>query len=349
MPVANLSEVGKPIPSKAGSSLPKHILIGYWHNWHGEQAAFVRLSEVVPHFDVINIAFAIPSKAGTGEILFTPHNAVSAEGFRSEVLALQNLGKKVLISIGGAGGSMAIEDIAARHNFVDSITAIIRAYNFDGMDINLEGKVILDPGDTDFRKPTSPGILHLIMAIREIRNNFGSEFILSLAPETINVQAGFRHYHGASGSYLPLIHDLRDILTYLQVQHYNSSALTALDWNTYLPGTADFQVAMAEMLLRGFPVQGDTANIFPPLKPEQIVMGMASFPEAVSDGYIAPAELQKAINYLTKDEPFGGAYVRQSPESYTHIRGIMTWSINWDAANNHRFSELVRSHLDTLV
>lgn len=345
---ANPSEIGELAASDSAgkiAGLPGHILIGYWHNWHNVPASFVRLNEIVPHFDVINIAFAIPSKTGNGEIVFTPCEAVSVEEFKSDIAHLQSLGKKVLISIGGAGGSMSIEDVETRCNFVDSITAIIREYNFDGMDINLEGKIILDPGDIDFKNPTSPGVKHLIAAIREIRNNFGPEFILSMAPETINVQAGLDVYSGLSGSYLPLIHGLRDILTYLQVQHYNSSALTALDGNTYLPGTADFQVAMAEMLLQGFPVQGE---IFPRLKPEQVVIGMASFPDAVSGGYTTPPELQKALNYLTRDESFGGKYVRQSPGNYSSLRGIMTWSINWDAVNHHHFSSSIHSYLDTL-
>jgi len=352
MRVANPSETGKlaaPNSAQNSSGLPRHILIGYWHNWQGDPAAYVPLREIVTHFDVVNVAFAVPSNTGSGEIVFAPHTAISAEQFKSDVLHLQSLGKKVLISIGGAAGSIAIDNFAARHNFVDSITTIIQNYGFDGMDINLEGKVMLEQGDTDFKNPASPGIMHLIAAIREVRNNFGSDFILSMAPEMINVQGGFSAYDRLSGSYLPLIHDLRDILTYLQVQHYNSGALTALDHNTYLPGTADFQVAMTEMLLTGFPVQSNPDNIFPPLRPEQTVIGLAAFPNAVSDGYTAPSELQKALNYLTKGESFGGAYIRQSSTNYSYLRGVMTWSINWDAANQHHFSNPVRSYLEALA
>lgn len=352
MPLTNLPADGKLAashPTKDLAGLPSHILIGYWHNWNSAPAAFVRLNETASHFDVINIAFAIPSQRGNGGIIFAPHDAVSVEEFKSDIVHLQSSGKKVLISIGGAGGSMSIEDVETRRNFVDSITAIIHEYNFDGMDINLEGKIILGTGDVDFKNPTSTGIRHLIAAIRDIRNNFGPDFILSLAPETINVHAGLGLYGGFSGSYLPLIHDLRDILTYLHVQHYNSGPLTALDGNMYLPGTADFQVALVEMLLHGFPVQGHSSgDIFPPLKPQQIVIGMASFPDAVTNGYIAPPELQKALNYLTKGESFGGRYVRQDPRNYSSLRGVMTWSINWDAVNHHQFSSSVHSYLNTL-
>jgi chitinase len=336
MRVEHVPEAGKLTASRVANrpGLPKHLLIGYWHNWHNDAAPFIRLAEIAPHFDVINIAFAVPSKAGNGEIGFVPH--MDVEQFKADILHLQRFGKKILISIGGAAGSMAIDDIAARHNFVDSVTALIREYNFDGMDINLEGRIILDPGDTDFESPISPAIVHLIMAIREIHNNFDSDFILSMAPETVNVQAAFTNYSGLSGSYLPLIHDLRDILTWLQVQHYNSNALRGLDGENHQPGTTDFQIAMAEMLLKGFPVQGNPQNIFPPLKPEQLVMGMAAFPDAVDNGYLAPDQLHKVFNDLT------------NAEKYAALRGIMTWSINWDSINNHQFSDSLGSYLHSL-
>lgn len=328
--------------------LPKHILIGYWHNWEAAPAAFIPLREVVDHFDVINVAFALPSPAGRGGMSFAPHTAISDRQFRADVDHLQSQGKKVLISVGGATGSTVMDTYAAQDNFVDSMSAMIRRYGFDGMDINLERTVVLDGGDTDFKDPTSPAIRHLMAAIRDIRSNFGPDFILSMAPETVNVQGGYRSYDRSWGSYLPLIHGLRDILTYVQVQHYNSDPLAGLDIHTYKPGTADFHVAMGEMLLQGFPVQESPEDWFPPLKPEQTVLGLAAFPDAVSHGYTPPSELKKALNYLTKGEPFGGEYDLRAPASYSALRGVMTWSINWDAVDRHMFSSAVRVCLDDL-
>ncbi len=333
-------------PTKILSTLPKHILAGYWHNWQASPAAIIPLREVIDHFDVINIAFATASDSGDGKIVFTPH--VDPEQFQSDIVYLQSLGKKIVISIGGATGSISIDNFAAQNNFSDSVTKIVQQYGFDGIDINLEGKVILDKGDTDFKNPISPSIKHLTAAIRAIKNRFGSDFILSLAPETINVQGGFRSYARFSGSYLPVIHELRDILTYLQVQHYNSNVLAARNGNTYVPGTADFHVAMADMLLRGFPVQGDPNNIFPPLMPEQIVIGLAAWPSAVNGGYTSPVEVKKALNYLARGESFGGDYCLHDSVNYAAFRGVMTWSINWDAANQHEFSNAIRFCLDAL-
>ena len=36
------------------------------------------------------------------------------------------------------------------------------------------------------------------------------------------------------------------------------------------------------------------------------------------------------------------------PASYPGIRGAMTWSINWDAANGHNFADKVAPHLASL-
>jgi chitinase len=135
----------------------------------------------------------------------------------------------------------------------------------------------------------------------------------------------------------------------VQVQHYNSAARAARDLNVYLPGTADFHVAMAEMLLQGFAIEGAARHRFPPLRPEQIVMGLAAWPEAVNNGYTAPLEMEKVLNYLTKGEPFGGIYQLHDSLRYRCLRGVMTWSINWDAAHHWTFSNAIRSYLDALL
>jgi chitinase len=254
----------------------------------------------------------------------------------------------VLISVGGANGSVAIADAASQRNFVESMTAIIQQYGFDGIDINLEGKVILEEGDTDFKHPVSPSIIHLIAAARKIKNNFSPDFIVSLAPETISVQGGYRQYRGAWGSYLPVIDGLRDILTYIQVQHYNSGTMMALDGKEYAQGTADFHVAMCEMLLRGFPINDKTQAFFFPLRPDQVAIGLPSSANIGNAGYTAPKEVQKALNYLSKGQDFGGPYHLHHTSGYPRFRGVMTWSINWDATTSFQFSTTTRNYLDVL-
>ena len=89
---------------------------------------------------------------------------------------------------------------------------------------------MLDGGDADFRTPTTPKIMNLISATRAIAGRFGPAFVLSMAPEKFFVQVGYQAYGNAAGAYPPVIHGLRDKLTFIHVQHYNTG--------TYTRGTA---------------------------------------------------------------------------------------------------------------
>jgi chitinase len=345
---SNLTKPSRP----ASAGLPRHILIGYWHNWRSQAADFIRLKDVSPDFDVIHVAFANATGSGDGSMAFSPCSATSEAQFKTDMRFLQQLGKKVIISAGGLNGSIAIDGPLTERNFANSMIGLIEKYGFDGLDINLEGQVELDEGDTDFRHPTSASVTHLIGAIHKISNNFGPGFILSMAPETICVQGGYSAYGGTWGSYLPVIHNLRGLLTYLNVQHYNSNSIMgsmrALDGKSYSQGTADFHVAMSEMLLQGFPVNGDPGNIFPGLTPEQVALGLPASSDIADHGYTTPDNVQKTLNYLFTGRRFGGNYRLRHKTGYPGFRGVMTWSINWDAAASRLFSSTTRSYLDAL-
>lgn len=323
------------------------IIVGYWHNFDNGSTN-IRLRDVSPKFNVIQVAFAEPSGGSTtGNMAFSPYNATVAE-FQSDVAYLKSQGKKVLISIGGANGTVDLATASARQNFINTMQSLIDTYGFDGMDLDLEGSSLsLNGGDTDFRNPTTPKIVNLIDATRQIANHYGSNFILTMAPETAYVQGGYAAYGGPWGAYLPVIHALRDKLTYLHVQHYNTGSVTALDGRAYSQGTADFHVAMAEMLLKGFPVGGNTSNVFPALRPDQVLIGLPASPQAAGGGYTTPTNVQKALDYLIKGQSFGGSYVLQNPSGYPGFKGLMTWSINWDKYYNSEFSNSHRAYLDT--
>ncbi|MEV2910331.1 carbohydrate-binding protein [Paenibacillus larvae] len=103
---------------------------------------------------------------------FTPYNATQDE-FKADIAYLQSQGKKVVISIGGANGAVELTSEQARNNFANSMSAIIQTYGFDGIDIDLEGSSLsLNPGDTDFKNPTSPKIKYLVSATQEIIGKF---------------------------------------------------------------------------------------------------------------------------------------------------------------------------------
>ncbi|QRK13261.1 fibronectin type III domain-containing protein [Archangium violaceum] len=323
------------------------VIVGYWHNFDNGSTN-IRLRDISPSYNVIQVAFAEPSGGSTtGNMVFTPYNATVAE-FKADVAYLKSQGKKVLISIGGANGTIELTTSSAKQNFITTMKSLIDTYGFDGMDIDLEGSSLaLDGGDTDFRNPKTPKIVNLIDAVRQIAASYGSGFLLTMAPETAYVQGGYTAYGGPWGAYLPVIHALRNQLTYLHVQHYNTGSLTALDGRSYSQGTADFHVAMAEMLLQGFPVAGNTSNVFPALRPDQVVLGLPASPQAAGGGYTTPANVQKALTYLIKGQSFGGSYVLRNPAGYADFKGLMTWSINWDKYYNSEFSSSHRPFLDS--
>ncbi|HEY2491963.1 MAG TPA: fibronectin type III domain-containing protein [Paenibacillus sp.] len=338
---------------QAYASIPasKKLIVGYWHNFDNG-SGYIRLRDVSPDFDVINVSFAEPiNGVQGGSIGFTPYNATEAD-FIADVQYLQSQGKKVIISIGGANGQVQLINTQARDNFVSTMKGIITKYGFNGFDIDFEGhSLYLNAGDSDFRSPKTPVITNLISAVRELHDFYGETFMLTMAPETFFVQLGYSFYGGSciscdnrAGSYLPVIYGLRDILDWLQVQHYNSGSITALDDRYYSMGSADFHVAMADMLLTGFPVGRNSNYIFPALRPDQVVIGLPANANS-GGGFTSVAEVHKALNYLMKGVSYGGGYQLRNG-AHTGMRGLMTWSINWDKFNNFEFSRNHRTYLN---
>ncbi|MEC0242617.1 glycosyl hydrolase family 18 protein [Paenibacillus dokdonensis] len=340
---------------KAYAAVASKTIVGYWHNFENG-SGFIKLRDVSPKFDVINVSFAEPTSGVTnGTIGFTPFNYTDAD-FKADVAYLQSQGKKVIISIGGANGQVQLVSTAARDNFVNSVTAIIEKYGFDGLDVDFEGhSLYLNSGDSDFKNPTTPVVVNLISALRTINDHFGKEkFYLTMAPETFFVQLGYSFYGGSciscdsrAGAYLPVIYATRDILDWLQVQNYNSGPITGLDDQYHNMGTADFHVAMADMILTGFPVAKNSNSLFPALRPDQVLLGLPANANA-GGGFTSVAEVQKALDALIKGVQLTSYKTRGSTTGYTDFRGVMTWSINWDKFNNFEFSNSHRAYLDAL-
>ncbi|MBN8465361.1 fibronectin type III domain-containing protein [Corallococcus exiguus] len=345
----NRSAASNSVAVTTGNTAPagSKVLVGYWHNFDNGSTN-IRLRDVSSKFNVIQVAFAEPvTGAPSGTMGFTPYNATVAE-FKADIATLKAQGRKVLISLGGANGTIHLDDAASRQAFVTSMQGLVNTYGFDGLDLDLEGASLsLNGGDTDFRNPTTPRIQNLIAGTRQLLNDNGAGFLLTMAPETAYVQGGYAAYGGPWGAYLPVIHALRDRLTYLHVQHYNTGTVMGLDGRAYAQSTPDFHVAMAEMLLQGFPVGGNASAVFPALRPEQVVIGLPSSPQAAGGGYTTPANVQKALDYLMKGQSFGGTYVLRQAGGYPGFKGLMTWSINWDKFTNFEFSNSHRAYLDT--
>ncbi len=322
------------------------LLVGYWHNFDNGLVPVMELGDVDSDWDVIHVAFADITSGGT--VSFTPFNATEQE-FIADVAYLKSLGKEVVLSLGGQNGAVSLTNGTITAEFTRSLIATINKYQFTGVDVDIETGIYLGAGDTDLDNPTTPNIVNMITALQDVCSNYGPDFLLTMAPEIAYVQGGITAYAGPWGAYLPIIHAMRDELTYLHVQHYNCGGNAALDGRTYNQGTADFQVAMAEMLLNGFPIANGSGTMFEPLCENQVMIGIpAAVAAAPSGGYTPPAEVKKALNYLINGIPYGGQYQLRNPDGYPCFAGIMTWSVNWDAQNNYEFTNQYSAFFDSL-
>ncbi|MCB1282531.1 MAG: chitinase, partial [Salinibacterium sp.] len=272
----------------------------------------------------------------------------NAAQFPADVQALQAQGKKVLISIGGANGPVQLLTATDVTNFVSSMLSIITTHGFDGLDIDLEGSSLgIDPGDQDFQNPTSPKVVNFIAAVTQLLGMLPADFMLTAAPETATLQGAVSAYAGVWGAYLPVIHALRNQLDWVQVQHYNTGPMVDRNGQLQSPATADFHVAMADMLMTGFFVPAAGA-FFPPLDPSQVVIGLPASPLAAGTGFTPAPIVHAALDHLYLGLSAGSNYPLGNSNGYEHFRGLMTWSINWDLHAASSFSQSHRSYLDSV-
>lgn len=313
-----------------------HKLIGYWSGYAGANGTFP-LRDVSPQWDYILVAFATPDKnAPEGTLQFHTPTGMDPATFKADIQSLKSKGKKVMISLGGGGQHFTLANPARIPNYVSSVTKIVEEYGFDGIDIDFESPSLsIDPGDTDFRHPTTPSIVNLITALRQLHDHFGPKFMISLVPEGTQIPAGYPSYGGQFGSYLAITYAIRDILTFIDVQDYNTPPLQGLDGEIYQAGHVDYHAAMTELLLHGFNVGGDLKQFFPPLPANQVAVGFLV-------GDAEPSEVNQAMDYIiTGKAPAGTSYKLRKPGGYPEMIGAMFWTIDGDRRGDYNFSNSV--------
>jgi len=335
---------GPPNPTAAAvpvSGSPNgHRLIGYWAGYGGPGST-IPLREVSPQWDVILVAFSTPDRnAPEGTMQFHTPAGLDTEQFKGDIAWLKSQGKKVMISLGGGGQHFTLADPKRVPSFVSSVTAIVSEYGFDGIDIDFESPSLsIEPGDKDYKHPTTPSIVNLISALRQLHDHFGPRFMISLVPEGTQIPSGYPSYGGQFGSYLPIAYALRDMLSFMDVQSYNTPPLEGLDGEIYQPGSVDYHVAMTELLLDGFNVGGDPRHFFAPMPADKIAVGFLT-------GDATPAIVGQAMDYIiTGKAPAGTTYKLRQPAGYHGMIGAMFWTIDADRRGNYNFSNVVGPQL----
>ncbi len=325
-------------PATANGPPNGHRLIGYYSGYASSSAS---LREVSPQWDVILVAFATPDQnAPEGTMQFHTPTGLVTEQFKADIAWLKSQGKKVMISLGGGGQHFTLADPRRVPNFVSSVTRIVADYSFDGIDIDFESPSLsIEAGDRDFRHPTTPSIVNLIAALRQLREHFGPSFMISLVPEGTQIPAGYPSYGGQFGSYLPIAYAIRDILSFIDVQSYNTPPLEGLDGEIYQPGSVDYHAAMTELLLHGFNVGGDPKHFFPPMPAGKVAVGFLT-------GDTTPTIVSQAMDYIiTGKAPVGTKYKLRAPGGYSGMIGAMFWTIDADRRGSYSYSDLVGPQL----
>jgi chitinase len=336
-----------PVPAAPGTGANNgHELIGYWTG-DGPGGTLLRLRDVSPQWDVIIVAFANVdhhAPEGTMQMHVRPPRPgqppMDMAQFKEDIAWLKGRGKKVLISLGGGGEYFTLAQPASIPNFVNSVSRIVTDYGFDGIDIDFETPSLnLDPGDTDFRHPKTASIVNLISALRELREHLGPSFMLTLVPEGTQMPAGYAGYGGQFGTYLPLLWGVRDILSFVDVQDYNTPPLEGLDGEIYQLGSVNYDAAMTELVLHGFPVGGPTGDSFLPVSANKVAVGFLV-------GTATPKLVSQAMQYLiTGEVPERTAYKLRQPKGYPSMIGAMFWTIDGDRNENYSFSNSVGPQL----
>ena len=241
---------------------------------------------------------------------------ITPDQLKTDIAYLKGQGKKVMLSLGGGGKYFKLDDPHDIPNFVSSVTSIVSEYGFDGVDIDFESpSLVLAPGDTDFKHPTTPSVVNLIVGLRQLHDHFGPTFMISLVPEGTQIPGGYPSYGGQFGSYLPLVEGLRDILSFVDIQDYNTPPLQGLDGEIYQSHSIDYHAAMTELLLRGFNVGGNPQEFFPGLPANKVAVGFLT-------GYTTPEVVSQSMSYIiTGKTPEGATYKLHQRGGYPDMIG----------------------------
>lgn len=300
-------------PGIPSTSVPKHAVTGYWQNFNNG-ATVQKLSDVPANYDIIAVSFA-DATTTPGAVTFNLDsaglNGYTVDQFKADIKAKQAAGKNVIISVGGEKGSVSVNSDASATNFANSVYSLIQEYGFNGVDIDLENGL---------------NSTYMTKALRSLSQKAGSGLVITMAPQTIDMQS-------TAGEYFKTALGVKDILTVVNMQYYNSGSMLGCDGKVYSQGSVDFLTALACIQLEGG------------LDPSQVGLGVPASTSGAGSGYVSPSVVNAALDCLAKGTGCGSF---KPSKTYPGVRGAMTWSTNWDAKSGNAWSNAVGPHVHGL-
>ncbi|WP_199828605.1 carbohydrate binding domain-containing protein [Streptomyces sp. WM6372] len=302
------------------------VLQGYWENWDGASNGVhpgmgwvpITDSRIAAHgYNVINAAFPVILSDGT--VLWQDGMDAGVKvSTPAEMCQAKAAGATLLMSIGGAAAGIDLSSSTVADKFVATVVPILKKYNFDGMDIDIETG-LSGSGNINTLSPSQSNLIRIIDGVlAQMPAGFG----LTMAPETAYVTGGSVTYGSIWGAYLPVIKKYADNgrLWWLNMQYYNGS-MYGCSGDSYQAGTVQGFTAQTTCLNNGLTIQGTTIKV----PYDKQVPGLPAQPGA-GGGYMAPNLVSQSWN------AFGGS-----------LKGLMTWSVNWDGSKGWTFGDNVKS------
>lgn len=320
------------VPAQAATNLNAHLSIGYWLGGNGGTNKTLR--QMDPQWDVINVSFLetagnyhTPNLNMDLQAVYSGTKEEQEKQFKKDIKYWQDQGKKIVLSCGGQNGVVELRGTTERNIFLAGLKTIIEDFGFDGFDVDFEGGSIAGMGADRIGNLVTQQSINLSYILNDLRTTYGEDFIISAAPEYIYVQGGAIG-GGHCGAFLPLLDDIREILTYIHPQYYNgfngdfawldpSAGAGAPFAQVY---SAEGYRRLSEMLITGF--QTVDKGYFTGLRPDQVAFGVPARTGA-GNGAQPVSVYARALNDLLAE--------------YPDIRGVMTWSIGWDETGGNQF------------
>lgn len=277
------------------------VMVGYYQNWasygdgyKGGTAKSMNLTDINKDYNVIDVAFM------TGDALptFKPYNMSDAE-FKQQVAELNEQGRAVLISLGGANAQISLHK-GQEQELADRIIELVKTYGFDGLDIDLEQNAII----ADDNQTVIPDALKIV---KDHYKKEGKNFIITMAPEFPYLRNG--------GAYESYITQLEDYYDFIAPQLYNQNGDGISGSNGWVAQNDDakkyeFLSSMTDALANG-------TNGFVKIPAEKLALGLPANIDGAANGFVKnPKDVYRTFETMAN--------------TGHELKGIMTWSVNWD-------------------
>lgn len=321
-----------------------HWLVGYYCPGCPSAAGMTREKLIGSPYNVIILAFYTLDESGTLTWPTPPTPSPTPFGFntgmtKDDVTALQNAGKTVLFSVGGALSDPVLATwitSAFIEKFAESASALCKTNGFDGMDFDLENRT---GGD-------AAGYEAIGLAFREVaRRVHAAGHKVCAAPQCTD----FGSCTGTGTSFGPGSNELvpmfgipsRDV-TYQDVT-FSSNALKQNpfwmvfpqmynSWARVETTAAASAYWKAMTTKQSFPLSLAAGG--PPGAPytvgfdqSRLLLGFPSAKTAAGSGYLDPDDIVKDVLSSNKG-----------------MVGVMTWSIGWDNQNGWKFGNVMATY-----